>query len=155
MSHLLHYLDDFITMGRAGDTICQINCDIIHSICELLGMPLAKDKSEGPCTLLEYLGFLLDTIKTVSLPKDKLNRLTDLIRSWSNRKVCTKHELDSLIGQLQHASAVVKPGRSFLRRMIILAKSRQRPSHPIRLNQGFRSDLAWWHLFLKQWNGIP
>ena len=155
VSHLLHYLDDFITMGRAATTQCQMNYDIIHSICELLGVPLAEDKCDGPCTLLEYLGFLLDTTKmTVSLPREKLNRLIHLIQSWSNRKTCTKHDLDSLIGQLQHASAVVKPGRSFLRRMIVLAKSRHLPSHPIRLNQGFRSDLAWWHLFLKQWNGI-
>ena len=142
VSHLLHYLDDFITMGRAATTQCQMNCDIIHSICELLGVPLAEDKCECPCTLLEYLGFLLDTTKmTVSLPGEKLNRLIHLIQSWSNRKTCTKHDLDSLIGQLQHASAVVKPGRSFLRRMIVLAKSRHLPSHPIRLNQGFRSDL--------------
>ena len=151
VSHLLHYLDDFITMGRAGTAQCQMNCDIIHSICELLGVPLAEDKCVGPCTLLEYLD---TTNMTVSLPRQKLNRLIDLILSWSNRKTCTKHDLDSLIGQLQHASAVVKPGRSFLRHMIVLAKSRHLPSHPIRLNQGFRSDLAWWHLFLKQWNGI-
>ena len=38
--------------------------------------------------------------------------------------------------------------------MIILAKSRQLPSHPIRINQGFRSDLAWWDLFLHRWNGV-
>ena len=44
-------------------TQCQINCDIIHSICELLGVPLAKDNGKGLCTLLEYLGFLLDAIK--------------------------------------------------------------------------------------------
>ena len=152
VSHLLHYLDDFITMGLADNTQCQINCDIIHNICELLGVPLAKDKCEGSRTLLEYLGFLLDTIKmTVSLPKEKLNRLLDLIQLWSNRMVCTKHNLDSFIGQLQHASAA---GHSFLHHMIILSKSRRLPSHPICLNQGFHSDLAWWHLFLKQWNGI-
>ena len=155
VTHLLHYLDDYITMGQAGTAQCQANCDIIHGICELLGVPLAEDKCEGPHTLLEYLGFLLDTTNMrVSLPREKLNRLTGLIRSWSNRRACSKHELESLIGQLQHASAVVKPGRSFLRRMIILAKSRQLPSHPIRINQGFRSDLAWWNLFLQRWNGI-
>ena len=120
VSHLLHYLDDFITMELAGNAKCQINCNIIHSICELLGEPLAKDKCEGPCRLLEYVGFF-DTIKmTISLPKEKQNRPTDVIQSWSNRKGCTKHDLDSLIGQL-HDSA--KPGRSFLRRMLVLVKS--------------------------------
>ena len=68
--------------------------------------------------------------------------------------MCTKHDLDSLIGQLQHASAVAKLGRSFLHHMIIPSKSRQLPSHPIHFNQGFCWDLAWRHLFLKHWNGI-
>ena len=38
--------------------------------------------------------------------------------------------------------------------MIILSKSRKHPSHYICLNQGFRADLSWWHMFLSQWNGI-
>ena len=29
-----------------------------------------------------------------------------------------------------------------------------RPHHPICLNREFRSDLAWWHLFIVQWNGV-
>ena len=65
-----------------------------------------------------------------------------------------KHELDSLIGQLQHASNVVKPGRSFLRRMTILAKVVVKPWHHIRINASFRADLAWWKEFLRVWNGI-
>lgn len=52
-------------MGLAGNAQCLMNCDIIHSICEVLGVPLAKYKCEGPHTLLE---FLLDTIAmTISL----------------------------------------------------------------------------------------
>ena len=155
VSALLHYLDDFITFGSPNTSQCSINCQIIFGICEILCIPLASDKCQGPCSLLDYLGFALDTtLMTVSLPRDKLTRLSDLLAQWHNRKACTKHDLDSLIGQLQHASAIIKPGRSFLRRMIILSKSRRCPSHPIRLNQGFRSDLAWWSLFLHRWNGI-
>ena len=149
VSALLHYLDDFITFSPPNSPQCSINCRIIWGICELLGIPLAMDKCQGLCLLLDYLGFLLDTVlMTVSLPQDKLERLSALLSSWLHRKVCTKHDLDSLIGQLQHASAIIKPGRSFLRRMIILSKTRHRPSHPIRLNQGFRSDLTWWRTFL-------
>ena len=155
ISQVMHYLDDYITLGPPGSEQCQINLHIITSICELLGIPLALDKCEGPTTLLVFLGFLLDTINmTVSLPKDKLERILKLISEWESRKHCTKSELDSLIGQLQHASAVVRAGRSFLRRMIILSKSRRSPSHPLRLNQSFRADLVWWWTFLREWNGI-
>ena len=73
VEYLLHYLDDFITLGKAGDLQCQKHHDIIFGICELLGVPLAADKCEGPCTCLEYLGFLLDTLfMTISLPQAKL-----------------------------------------------------------------------------------
>ena len=155
VSHLLHYLDDFITFGPHASQQCETNCQIISALCELLGIPLATEKTEGPCTCLTYLGFRLDTVEmSVALPKEKLEALSALIKSWLSKKSCTKHELDSLIGKLQHASAVIKAGRSFLRRMIILSKSRQSPSHPLRLNQSFRSDLVWWHSFLKSWNGI-
>ena len=67
---------------------------------------------------------------------------------------CTKRELLSLIGQLQHAYCVVRPGRYFfyfLRRMINLAKGMKELHHRVRLNQGFRQ---WWSCFLPQWNGI-
>jgi len=30
----------------------------------------------------------------------------------------------------------------------------QRPHHPTRLNRAVRSDLAWWSVFLDQWNGV-
>ena len=152
---ILHYLDDFITLGPPGSDQCAINCHITSTICELLGVPLAQEKCEGPCTCLHYLGFELDTVKMeVRLPKVKLDHLLHLLSQWKNRKVCTKQDLDSLIGQLQHASAVVKPGHSFLRRMIILSKSKHAAAHPLRLNKDFRADLAWWTLFISQWNGI-
>ena len=61
---------------------------------------------------------------------------------------------ERVIGQLQHACAVVKAGRSFLRRMIELSKIAHKPCHYIRLNHSFHSDLMWWRLFLHSWNGI-
>ena len=51
-----------------------------------------------------------------------------------------------------YTSTVVKPGRSFLRRMIELDESARYPNRPIRLNRAFRSDLAWWKLFIDKWN---
>ena len=37
--------------------------------------------------------------------------------------------------------------------MIELNKVAHNPQRPIRLNQAFHSDLAWWRLYLKAWNG--
>ena len=57
------------------------------------------------------------------------------------------------MGHLNHACKVVRPGRSFLRRMIALLQQYRNKYHPIRLNHGFRSNLHWWASFAAQWNG--
>ena len=84
---------------------------------------------------------------------ENLRRLQREIRSWSSRKSCTKRELLPLVGQLQHTSCVVRPGRTSLRRMISLSTIPKELHHRVRLNAGFRSDLMWWNAFLKSWNG--
>jgi len=138
----MHYLDDFTTFGSSASQQCQTNCLIMSSICELLGIPLATEKTEGPCTCLVYLGFLLDIVSmSVSVPKEKLEALEDLLISWLRKKHCTKHELESLIGKLHHASAVVKSGHSFLRCMSKM-QAQSSPSHQAQPEFSFRPPLV-------------
>ena len=153
--HLQHYLDDFITVGAPDSGECDFNCRVISHFCSLLGVPLAKDKCEGPTTCLTYLGIEVDSVAfQLRLPQDKLGRLSATVEEWSSKKSCTKRDLSSLVGQLHHAASVVKPGRSFLRRMFDLLSRASKPHHHIKLTSGFRSDLAWWRTFLKSWNGV-
>ena len=124
IQEVFHYLD-YITIGSANSNECAINKEIMTVTCGLLGTPLAQEKCEGPSSILTFLGIEMDiTNMQLRLPREKLDRLYQLIMEWSIKKSCTKRELDSLIGQLQHACAVVKAGRSFLRRMIELSKNR-------------------------------
>ena len=58
------------------------------------------------------------------------------------------------MGLLQHACKVVNPGRTFLRRVFELLRGTHKSYHHIHLNNGMRSDLAWWDLFLDSWNGM-
>ena len=76
-----------------------------------------------------------------------------MVAEWKKRKVCTRKELESLIGILQHACTVIPPGRSFLRRAISLLSVVKQRHHHIRLNTEFRSDLMWWKAFAPHWNG--
>lgn len=69
-------------------------------------------------------------------------------------KETMKRELLSIADQLQHVATVVRPGRTFLRRLLDLSKTVSHPDHHVRQSAGARSDLAWWHLFLESWNGI-
>ena len=44
--YLWHYLDDFITIGAAGEDECQFNCDLMSRACEILGIPLATVRGQ-------------------------------------------------------------------------------------------------------------
>ena len=154
VEHLWHYLDDYITVGKPGCEECATNLDIMMAVCHTLGVPLASNKIEGPASTITFLGILLDTLHMeIHLPPGKLCRLKQVIDEWSSKSWCIKRDLESLIGLHQHAGTIVKPGRSFLRQMIELNKIAHNPQRPIRLNQAFHSDLAWWRLYLKAWNG--
>ena len=73
---LLHYLDDFLTIGPPDANTCQKYMDTIKEVCEILGVPLAVEKVEGPSTVLSFLGITLDTCKMEArLPEEKLTRI--------------------------------------------------------------------------------
>ena len=152
---MLHYLDDYLFLGDPGTSECADALRLALRLCEQLGVPVAEEKVEGPLTSLIFLGILLDTeARELRLPEEKLIRLRALIRQWQHKKSCTKRELLSVIGQLHHACKVVRPGRTFLRRMIDLSTRAKEMHHHLRLNAAFRSDLQWWATFLVEWNGV-
>ncbi len=152
-----HYLDDFIILGPPHTPLCQQYLHRLQTECTSLGIPLAAHKTVGPTTCLTFLGIEIDSVEArLRLPVDKLERLLTLLREWASKTSCLQKELESLIGLLNHACKVVRPGRSFLRRMLDLLHTTCHPPRgavPIRLNKGFRSDLAWWLTFAEAWNG--
>ena len=71
----------------------------LQTTCEELGIPLAPHKSVGPTTCLTFLGIEIDSIaKELRLPHDKLTRLSQLLRQWQLKKVCSREQLESLLG---------------------------------------------------------
>lgn len=141
---VLHYLDDFLTVGAPDSQECHQNLDRLIQLCE------AIEKVGGPASSLAFLGILLDTLRMEArLPEEKLKKIQDKVRAWLLKKNATKR----LVGLLQHAAKVVRPGRSFVRRMFMVAAKVKRLDDFTRLNN-FRSDLLWWHTFLAEWNGV-
>ncbi len=150
----IHYLDDFLLFGPADLGKCEAQLEEVKRLFARLGVPIAFHKTEGPARVVTFLGILLDLVAGIlRLPDEKLQRLMETIRAWGDRKACTKRELLSLVGQLQHACCVVRPGRTFLRRMIDLSTTARELHHHLHLSVGFRSDLQWWACFLPTWNG--
>ena len=149
---ILHYLDDFQMVGPPGSADCERNVQLIKEVCHLLGIPLALEKVDGPTTSLDFLGITLDNARMEArLPVEKLQRVRAAVQEW---KSATKREILSLVGLLQHATKVVRAGRTFLSRMYSAAARVPELDYYTRLNKDFRSDLAWWHTFLADWNGV-
>ena len=153
-SWAIHYIDDFLTMGRPGSTECEVNMEIMQQTADLAGLPLEPSKSVGPVTSLTFLGIEIDsTENSLRLPADKLETIKHSLGRWRGLKACRKRDLLSLIGSLSHACKVVRPGRAFLRRLIDLSTSAKQLDHFIRLNADARSDIEWWWRFIEKWNG--
>ena len=151
----IHYLDDFLTMGPWDTPICGHNLKVFTQLCHQLGVPLALEKVEGPATCLTFLGISMDSRSVLAgLPNEKLERIRNEISVWISRKTATGKQILSLVGLLQHATKVVRPGRTFVARMYSTAAKLKKLKFFTRLTKEFKSDLCWWHTFLHSWNGL-
>ena len=154
---IFHYIDDFIFIGAPQSDECVHSLRLFLSTSEALGMLVSSDKTEGPARRLTVLGIQIDTVAmTLSLPEEKLERIGSLLQEWHGRRAGTRRELESLVGTLQHAACVVRPGRLFLRRIydLLAGTSHFQPHHFICLNAESRADIEWWYVFHRFWNGV-
>ena len=69
-------------------------------------------------------------------------------------KKATKHKILYLVGLLQHATKVVRPGRSFVSRMYSTVAKVKDLDFYAKLNKEFWSDLIWWRTFVNSWKGL-
>ncbi|KAJ1106593.1 hypothetical protein NDU88_003994 [Pleurodeles waltl] len=57
----LHYLDDFLFIGRAGSGECKATLSAFEHLSQTLGVPLAPGKTQGPTDCLTFLGIEIDS----------------------------------------------------------------------------------------------
>ena len=152
IANLLHYLDYFFFWLEAGSSYCANALSIAVLLCGRLGLPVALQKVVGPTTSIVFLGILFDSVRQeIWLPEDQQAWLRT---AWGNRQSASKRQLQSLIGLLNHAAKVVRPGRPFLRSLIDTMKIPRRQDQNVRLNLECQGDIMWWQEFLSAWNGV-
>ena len=54
----------------------------------------------------------------LQLPAHKLQRVKELVQEWLGKDSGRQKDLESLVGLLQHASTVVRPGQHFIQGII-------------------------------------
>ena len=150
---IIHYLDDFLLLAPPNSDLHHQLLQVAIGTCSELGF--TAHKLAGPTTCLTFLGVEIDSAcGQLRLPTEKLLRLKEELGHWHHRSCCTKRELLSLIGVLAHAARVIKPGRSFTRRLIDLASSVSELHHHLHLRHSAKADIAWWRIFAEDWNGV-
>jgi hypothetical protein len=151
---LLHYLDDFL----GGDTSiesCKNNMKIFSESMQEIGVPLADEKSEGPCQVLVYLGLELNSRQMlVRIPGEKIQEVVEKILATLTKKSVKLKNIQSLIGSLNFCCRAIVVGRPFCRRLIDATCGVKRSYHHIRVTNEMKCDLKIWLEFFKHYNGI-
>ena len=96
VNFLMHYLDDFYTLGPPGSSICQHNLDKSIDYFSKLAIPLHPNKLEGMSMCMTVPGIELDSINLQAhLPKDKFDGTTALLEEGSHKCFCKWKGLES------------------------------------------------------------
>ena len=149
---LLNYVDDFL--GAETKARAQAAFDHLTQLLKQLGVETAPDKIVPPTTRIEFLGVTFDSqTMTIEVSPDKIQDMLAELSTWTIKTTASRKEVESIIGKLQFASKCIKPGRTFISRLINWLRGMNRQGqHRIPLEA--RKDLAWWGKFLERYNGV-
>ena len=126
----------------------------IESILRRAILSMLKLLAEGsPAEQQIILGWLLDTRRLlVSLPDDKYAAWTEMIARIVREKGCTKGDLNTLEGQLNHAAYVIPLARHFLTHIRTVRNSKSNKKAHKKLTGPVLSDLNLWLELLQRAN---
>ena len=119
LSFVCHILDDFqIIKPVAHEPPLHLPCQQSLSSMLLtfrnLGVPIAPNKTEDPCTTFQLMGIILDTVRMEArLPADKVERIEASLALFQMKTSYTLKELQSLIGTLNFACKNIPLGAPF------------------------------------------
>ena len=154
IQHMVHILDDFLILGPANSSVCQLNLQRFLQLCSSLGVPIKLEKTESARQVITFMGLELDSsVMEARLPADKLEKLRTILDKYCKSRKIKLKDLQSLLGLLNFCCNVVLPGRAFLRRLTDLTKKVSCPSHRITLNKESRRDIVAWQTFIRHFNG--
>ena len=137
----LHYLDDFLFFIPPESTQSQLVLPHILHVLDSLGVPVAAQKIDGLVTTVTFLGITVDTARSeLRLPRQKLEYIGGLVRSWCGRRSGRYESFESLIGHLAHASTVIRQGQIFLMHLYTTSASSRSHRH-VHLDATVRADL--------------
>ena len=156
-----HYLDDFPLLGWSFSDAEVFKRQFID-IMEEIGMPIAHNKTIGPCVILEFLGMLLDFYnQTLGIPEQKrqkcLQFVETLISAFRTRQKVTVKTVQKTAGHLNFICQAIPAGRTFLSTLYTLVSPgghKPRPTHHRRITKEIHDDMLMFREFLNEMNPI-
>ena len=99
-----------------------------------------------PARSMRALGFDIDLdLGTVSLPIHKLHEMLDFVSYVLQAPFVTRHDIKKLLGRISRCIMVIREGRQFISRLLLLLQGPVLPSHTkVTLPDAARDDLQWW-----------
>ena len=72
--NVVKVIDDFLFV-EGSERACKYALDSFLKLCNMVGVPIAHEKTVGPCRELVFLGINFDLVtNTLSIPRDKVER---------------------------------------------------------------------------------
>ena len=148
---IVGYIDDYVGFGVPSEA--RASYDFLYQLLGRLGLTISSKKLVPPSTKVTCLGIEIDTVTgSVSIPEEKLQKISEMVHEWTGKKQCTKRQLQSL-GNLLYIYKCVKPARIFLNRMLQVLRNAHGHTR-ITLDHNFYRDLRWFQTFLPKFNGV-
>ena len=140
----IHYVDDFLTMGRADSDECQVNMALMHQTCHEAGLPLEPSQTQGPCPIFNLFGNPANWTRSAwrcAFPRISLEtHWTHSSNGGVERRAGNGIYYHSSEIWLMLAKSPVRHSRIFLRRLINLSTTARLPMHFIRLSVAAKSE---------------
>ena len=152
-SKIVNVLDDFLFIETSQE-LGHIALGSFIRMCAMLNIPLKESKTVRPCTSIEFLGLILDSVtKEVLLPLDKINTVCLELQAIISERSVTLRRLQSIIGRLNFACSAIPLGRPFLRRLIDATRGGPYPGRKVCITKRSKNDLEAWLFLLSSFNG--
>ena len=152
---LFNYIDDLI--GISPDFLADLQWTRLQELLKHLGFKLSTTPGHlvPPSECFTALGIEFNIpVNLVRIPINKLEKGAELLNQWHGKEYASKHELQVLLGTLNHFSGCIKKGRLFVSRMLTdLREAYRSDSKYIKLSEGFKKDLSWWRDCMFDHNG--
>ena len=103
---------------------------------------------------MTFLGIRLDTNAFSPFLMKKSLHVKSCLVIGCAKTTATKKQIQSLLGTLSHISTCVRPGRTFLNRMLNTLRSFPHDVNSLALDADFHQDTYWWKHFAEDFNGI-